>query len=413
MLVAIAACSALLAASASAAGQAGADWPQFRGPNRDLICDETGLLQAWPEEGPPLVWKASGFGQGYSSVSIAMGLIFTQGHFGGEEKLIAAEEATGKPLWSVALGPAAEVSLPGARGTPTVDGDRVYAQTVDGVVACVDIRTQQVVWHRQMRDEFKGQGGHFGYCESPLVDQCRVICTPGGTASTLVALDKHTGKTIWTAPVPDVGAASYSSAIVAQTGSVRQYVQVVHATVLGVRASDGALLWREASGANKMANCTTPVYHDGHVFSASAYEQGGALVRLKPSGDKCGAELVYHTKAMKNHHGGFLVWDGHIYGADESVLTCLNFLTGKVAWENRSVGKGAVLYADGRIYLRSKAGPIALLEATPEAYRETGRFEQPNRSEENAWAYPVIAGRKLYLRDQDILLCYDLAAGEE
>jgi len=385
------------------------DWPQFLGPTRDLISSETRLLKEWPAEGPPLKWKAGGLGEGYSSVSISAGMIFTQGHFDGKEKIVALYEADGSLAWGLELGPALEVDRPGSRSTPTVDGEHVYVETVGGDVVCLNKSQGKQVWRKHLVKDFNGKRGNWGYAESPLVDGSHVICTPGGREATLVALDKRTGETVWKASVPEGDGASYSSAIVAELGGTRQYIQFLADGVVGIRASDGKYLWRENSSANSnRINCSSPVYHDGYVFAASGYGKGGALVRLVPELNGFTAKRVYHTIHMKSHHGGFFLRDGHIYGTNAAILTCLDFLTGKVAWRDHSVGKGAVVYADGHLYLRSEQGSVALAEVTPEGYREKGRFDQPHRSAKPAWAYPVIAGGRLYLRDQDILLCYDV-----
>jgi outer membrane protein assembly factor BamB len=388
-------------------------WPQFRGPTRDLISPDKGLLEKWPAEGPPLLWKADGLGRGYSSVSISDGLIFTQGHFGEDEKVIALREDDGREKWAVVVAPAKTVELPGSRSIPTVDGDFLFVQSVGGTLTCLEKRTGKIVWQRNFKKEFNGVRGGYGYSESPLVDGNLVLCTPGGSDATLAAFDKKSGKIVWKSGVPhfnhpDANTAGYASVIVADPGGVRQYIQFLKGGLVGIRASDGAYLWYEDSSANRNANISTPVYHDGYVFGASSYGAGGALVRLESKADKTSAQLVYHTMQMKSHHGGFLLWDGYLYGTDEAILTCLNFLTGEVMWEERSVGKGSVVFADGHIYLRSEGGPLALFEATPEGYRETGRFDQPHRSDTQAWSYPVVTGGRLYLRDQDILLCFDV-----
>lgn len=383
-------------------------WPQFRGPQRDLCSSETGLLKQWPVDGPPLVWKATGLGQGFSSVSVVDGMILTQGHFDGNEAVIALKESTGDLIWNQIVGPARLVEVPGSRSTPTVDGEHVYVQTVQGDLACLEKASGKIVWRRQLKKDFGGRSPGYGYSESPLVDRDRVICTPGGEHAALVALDKGTGETLWKAAVPEQDIAAYSSVIAIEVGGVRQYVQLMQKGVVGIRASDGVFLWREDSAANGSANCTTPVFHEGLIFGASAYANGGALVRLVPQRDRCSAELVYHTKHMKSLHGGFVILDGHIYGCDASILTCLNWSTGDVVWKDRSVGRGSVVYADGHLILRSETGPLALVEVTSAGYQEKGRFEQPDRSDQFSWAYPVIAGGRLYLRDQDLLLCYDV-----
>ena len=328
--------------------------------------------------------------------------------------MIALAEEDGRAQWAVPVAPATAVQYPGSRSIPTVDGDFLFVQTVGGTLTCLEKRTGRKVWQRNFWKELNGvPSGDFGYSESPLVDGDLVLSTPGGSDATLVAFDKKSGEIIWKSSVPrfsheEANAAGYASIVVAEPGGVRQYIQFLKGGLVGIRASDGSYLWNEHSSANRHANISTPVYHDGYVFGASGYGTGGALIRLESKAEKTSAHLVYHTMQMKSHHGGFLLWDGYVYGTDEAILTCLNFLTGEVMWEDRSVGKGCVVYADGNIYLRSERGQLALFEATPEGYREAGRFDQPYRSKAHAFPYPVVTGGRLYLRDQDILLCYDV-----
>ena len=395
-------------------GAAGADavWPQFRGPNRDNVSTETGLLQQWPNGGPPLVWTAKGLGDGYSTVSVDQGRVFTMGNVGEDESVLALDLATGDEVWATRIAPASKLSAgDGPRSTPTVDGDRVYALGGNGDLACLETSTGGIVWQQNILEEFNGSNIGWGICESVLIDGDKLICTPGGRQATVVALNKNTGQPLWRSQVPGNPQASYASPIIAQLGSVRQYVLFTSRATIGVRANDGRFLWSDEAAANGTANCSTPIFHEGHVFSASGYGTGGALVKLNARRGAVTAQRVYKTENMKNHHGGMVELDGYLYGSnDPGILTCLELLTGKVMWRDRSVGKGSVTYADGHIYLRSESGPVALVEATPEAYREKGRFDQPQRSGANAWPHPVVAAGRLFLRDQDVLLCYDVTA---
>jgi outer membrane protein assembly factor BamB len=384
-----------------------ADWPQWRGLHRDARSEETGLLQDWPKTGPRLAWKALGLGSGYSSVAIAHGRIFTMGDLGSPtngEAIIALSASDGKKLWT------AKVGQPwgdgGPRCTPTVDGDLVYALSPHGDLVCVQAATGKELWRKNLQQEF---GGHmmsgWGYSESPLVDGDKLICTPGGKESTLIALDKKTGKVIWKSQVPDGDGAAYSSIIAADFDGQRQYVQFLGKGVVGVAAKDGKFLWRYDRPANDTANCTTPIVHDHFVFASSDYGTGGALAKISQGSH---AEVVYDTKSMKNHHGGMVLVDGYLYGANSGSLACLDFETGKVMWEEGKAGKGSIAYADSRLYYRDENGKMLLVEANPKKYVERGRFDQPDHKSPAAWPHPSLANGKLYLRDQDVLLCYDI-----
>jgi len=542
------------------------DWPQWQGPDRTAHSKETALLKEWPKEGPPLAWKVKGLGGGDSTPSVAAGRIYGMSHRGADEFVWALSEKDGKEIWDVRIAPAHSTSWPqskeGPSATPTVDGDRLYVMGLAGNVACLQVADGKVVWQRNLKTDFNGRSPMWDYRESPLVDGDKVICTPGGAETTMVALNKLTGETIWKTIVPDRGTAgapqnpgfggnrpsmmqidpvlstldadhnkdisadelaaaptallkldknqdgklsedevsrqmgerggqgegqrrgrgpgimrmlkalsaldadengvideaeiknavvalqkldanhdgklteeevgmknmgpqdtsvAYSSAIAIDFGGQRQYVQFLATTVAGVAAADGKFLWRYDKPANGMhLNISTPIYYDGQVFAASAYGAGGGLVRLKKNANgEINAEEVWFSKSMENHHGGVILHDGALFGANGGngggYLACLDFKTGEVLWnekdsDKRRVTKGAVAFADGRIYYRTEEGPVVLIEPSRKEYLERGRFDQPERTDKPAWAHPVIANGKLYIRDQDTLFCYDVKA---
>lgn len=387
------------------------DSPQFRGPRRDGQAGSgNNLTNSWPRSGPKPEWSANGLGEGYSAVSVANGRIYTMGLVGTDEKVFALNERDGRPGWSVSTGGGAyrDGTGDGPRCTPTVDGDRVYALGALGDLVCLDARTGQRRWHKNVLKEFSGNAGHWGICESPLIDGEKVIVTPGGRGATMVALNKNNGNVIWRSRVPSDPGPGYASAIAIEVGGVRQYVNFTSRALIGVRADDGEFLWQSNSSANGTANCSAPVFHDNHVFYGSGYGTGGSCLRLESNGNTTRAEEVYKTKDMKNHHGGMVVVNGFLYGCDEGILTCLDLLSGKVMWKERSPGKGSITFADGLLIVRNEQGPLTLVEANSQRYVEKGQFDQPNRSRRQAWAYPVIANGHLLLRDQETLLCYDL-----
>jgi outer membrane protein assembly factor BamB len=413
----------LLLSSASAD-----DWAQWQGPERNAISKETGLLKEWPKEGPPLAWRINGLGGGDSAPSIAAGRIFGMSNRGEDEVVWALSEKDGKELWVSRLGPAINQRMAqGKEGpgcTPTVDGDRLYVEGLGGDVACLQAKDGKLIWQRSLKDDFGGSVPNWSYRESPLLDGDKVICTPGGKDATLVALDKLTGKTIWKSQVPGDPKAAYSSAIAIELGGQRQYIQLTAKALIGVAASDGKFLWQYDRPANRMGiNCSTPLYHDGMVFAASAYGTGGGLVKLSKDADGgIKAEEVWFSKNMENHHGGVVLVDGCLYGANGGngggYPVCLDFQTGDVLWnekdmDKRRLKKGSVAFADGRIYYRTEEGAVVLIEPNRKEYIERGRFEQPDRTKPPAWAHPVIANGKLYIRDQDVLFCYDVKAKDK
>src|SRR3990172_4627711 len=427
-----------------------ADWPQWQGPNRDGKSADTGLLKRWPENGPPLAWRIDKLGGGDSGPASAAGRVFVMSNRGDEEVVCALSEKDGSEIWVMPLGPAfqqrASQGKEGPGCTPTVDGERLYVEGLGGNVACLQVQDGKIIWQRSLTEDFGGRVPMWSYRESPLVDGDKVIVTPGGANAILVALDKMTGETIWKSTLPDSPAdnsgalggsgggrggsggfggsggagAAYASPIAIDFDGQRQYVQLTSRALIGVAASDGKFLWRYDKPANRMAiNCSTPLFDDGMVFASSAYGAGGGLVKLSKDADSAvKAEEVYATTDMQNHHGGMILLDGYLYGAsggnEGGALACLDFKTGKVMWDQRQNGqrraKGSLALADGLFYDRMEDGAIVLIEPSPKQYIELGRFEQPDRSRLPAWAHPVIANGRLYVRDQDVLFCYDVKA---
>lgn len=425
-----------------------ADWPQWQGPNRDGKSADTGLLKQWPQDGPPLAWRIDKLGGGDGGPAIAAGRIFLMSNRGEEEVVWALSEKDGSEIWVSPLGPAfpqrASQGREGPGCTPTVDGERLYVEGLGGTVACLQVTDGKILWRRSLTEEFGGRVPMWSYRESPLVDGDKVIVTPGGADAILVALNKLTGETIWKAKLPDSpagaseaptrpgggrggpggfgggGGASYASPIAIDFEGQRQYVQLTARTLIAVAASDGKFLWRYDKPANRMGiNCSTALYHDGMVFASSAYGAGGGLVKLSKDADgDTKAEEVYATTEMQNHHGGMILVDGCLYGAsggnEGGALVCLDFKTGKVLWDQRATAgrraKGSLALADGLLYYRMEDGVVLLIEPNPQQYIERGRFEQPDRTRLPAWSHPVIANGRLYVRDQDTLLSYDVTA---
>lgn len=387
-------------------------WTQFRGPGRANLSAETGLLKDWDQTPPKLLWTARGLGEGYSSVSLSGSLLFTMGTKANEEVVIAIDVNTGEIVWTQSNGSVFKDGQGnGPRSTPTIDGTALYALGANGDLSRMTTRDGSVEWTKNILQEFNGQNIVWGISESPLIDGENLVCSPGGQGATMVALNKQNGATVWKAAVPGNPKAAYSSAIIATVGGVKQYVNFTHDGIMGVDARTGTPLWGNNRATNKTANCSAPVFFakNNSIFYATGYGTGGALLRLTATQNRTSAQLGFFTQDMKNHHGGMVEVDGYVYGSsDPGVLTCINLSNGQTVWQNRSVGKGALTCADGHIYMRSEKGPLALVEINPRSYVEKGRFDQPERSGKSAWAHPVVAEGKLFLRDQDVLLCYDI-----
>lgn len=399
------------------------DWPQWRGPGRENRSASTGLSTDWEAHPPTLAWKVASMGKGYASVSIVGDRLYTTGNHGDSQHVTAVDLKSHKVLWSqpvVDFEP--KHGYEGSRCTPAVDGDKLYVVTSNGGITCVNVANGKVVWQR----DFKEFGGKmmsgWGFSESPLVDGDRVLCTPGGDDAMIVALDKQTGKNIWKSAVADFGeagkpGAGYSSIVISDAAGVKQYVTLVGRGAIGVRASDGKLLWTYNRVANPVANIPTPLIAGDYVFTSSGYDQGGtALLKLSRDGDGVSATEVYYHPAreMQNHHGGMVLVGDQVFmghGHNNGFPMCIDLATGNVLWGGKIRGAGSgsagVTYADKHIIFRYQSGDVALVDASTNEYKLRGSFK-PEVVESPSWAHPVVVGNTLYLREQDTLMAYEV-----
>jgi outer membrane protein assembly factor BamB len=385
------------------------DWPQWRGPKRDDLTKETGLLKEWPEGGPKRVWLYENAGNGYSGPAIVKGKLFTIGTRDNSEILLVLDANTGKELWTAKLGGAYENSYGGGpRGTPTVEGDKVYALSGKGDLACVNAADGKVVWTASM-SALGGKVPTWGYAESVLVDGDRVVCTPGGSKGAIAALNKNTGEVLWQSKEFTDGA-QYASIVPAKINGTDTYVQLTMQSIVGISPKDGKMLWKEP-WPGRTAVIPTPIVRDNLVYVTSGYGVGCKQIRVKPDNS---VEVVYENKVMKNHHGGVILVGDHVYGHADAGWTCQDFKTGEQVWNDRKFNKGAVGFADGMLYcVEEGSGTVALVEASPDSWKEHGRFKLDPQTKIRSpqgriWTHPVISNGKLYLRDQDLIYCYDV-----
>jgi len=380
------------------------DWPQWRGPNRDGISSEKGLLKDWPQGGPPLAWRAMGAGEGYSSFALSQGRLYTLGARGDTEYVIAYDAASGKRLWEAAHGRRFSNDRgDGPRATPTIEGDRVYAFGASGDLSVLDTASGKVHWTVNVLKQYRGSNIQWGLSESPLVLSDRILVNAGGS---IVALKKTDGSMIWRTEGDDAG---YSSAVLQKVGSISQAIFFTSQRALGVDVNSGRQMWSYPQVANNVANIATPVVRGNRVFLSSDYGTGSALLELTQSGNDVRAREIYFTRQMKNHHATSVLLGDYLYGFDSAILTALKFDTGEVAWQHRSVGKGSLVFADERLYLYSEGGVVGLAEASPAGYREHGQFAL-RTGRLPTWSHPIVAGGKLFLRDQDTIYAYDIRA---
>ncbi len=400
-----------IAALACSVGMEAADWPQWRGPGREDRSEENGLLRQWPAEGPRQRWVNQDVGLGYAGFAVVGGRLYTMGLRDDTEHVIALDAGTGKEAWAVPAGPRYENNWgDGPRMTPTVVGGRVYALAAQGTLVCLDARDGRQVWGRSMVKDLGGKLQSWGYTESPLVHEGRVYCTPGGAGGTMAALDAETGEVVWrTKDITDE--AQYSSPVLGRIGGKEQVVQLVMKRFFGVDPRTGAVAWN-VDFPGRTAVIPTPVVHDNIAYVTAGYGVGCKAVKWTGSA----METLYEdNKVMKNHHGGVIRVGEHLYGhSDGYGWVCQELKTGKEVWVHKGFGKGAVHLADGHLYcIDEGSGAVALVEASPAGWNEKGRFKlspqtAKRKPQGRIWVHPVVSGGNLYLRDQELLHCYDV-----
>jgi outer membrane protein assembly factor BamB len=394
----------------AAAGEAA--WPRFHGLQGDNIASETGLLQAWPEAGPALLWTAAGLGQGYASVTVENGLIYTAGDI-EPLNVITALDLDGKPLWRYEAGPFWRDPVAGARGTPVVDGERLYHENAHGALVCLDAKTGKKLWAVDLTQAFGGRGGAYGYAESPLLDGEHLICSPGGDAA-MVALDRKTGATVWKSPSAGEPA-GYATPILAQYKGLRLLLTMSERGLIGVNADSGDLLFKfELVNPRYVANCVTPVYHDGRVFISNGYGTGSVLLQLTVDGAKASVAPLWRCTALDNRHGGVILLNGSLYGASQEnskgLWCCVDWESGRLTYAEKGVGEGSATAAEGMLYILSERGKVGLVKAVPTEHKVISQFSLPPGGSGATWAHPVVCGGRLYVRQGDRLHCYDIRA---
>jgi outer membrane protein assembly factor BamB len=371
-----------------------------------------------------LLWDTSGTGRGYASLAIADGRIFTLGDSSStaddkDEYLMAFDQKTGQPLWSTKTGEAwnqGQDSWQSSRSTPTVDGERVYVLSPHGELVCCEAATGKELWRKNLKKDFDGnKGDSWGYSESVTIDGDKLLCTPGGEKNTMVALNKVTGDTIWTASQPGNRGAGHASIVMANIGGTRVCVQTTASGALGVRASDGKLLWTYDID-KTTAVIPTPIVRDDLVFFSAGYKRGGALLKQIAGADgEVTVEEVYPLQTqLANKHGGIILVGDYLYGDsdDAGIPFCAKLMTGEIQWKERGSGKGSAAFAaaDGCLYIHFQDGTMVLAKASPDKYEEVGSFTVPHSGDRPSWSHPVIVGGKLYVREQDHIMCYDVKA---
>jgi len=394
-----------------------ADWPQFHGPNRDNKSPDTGLLKTWPEGGPTRIWEATGIGEGYSTVAIVDDRIYTAGEI-DENRVITALNMDGNKVWTRNNGKAWDGSYPGTRSTPTIVDGLLYHLSGIGNLICLKANSGEVVWSTNIFERFDGRNITWGLAESPLVIGDKVICTPGGEQVSMVALDRMSGNLVWKC----TGAGDkpgYASAILVEHEGLSQIVTAMSESIVGVRASDGKLLWRFPHRVYADENITTPIFHDGYLIVSGCVRKGTTSLKLQVSGDGCSVEEHWHTRELDNKQGGIVLHDGRLYGYAETQRSqpwmCIDFASGETLFQDAPIKSsykyknGCLTYADGRFYLYSDNGNMALVKPTDTGFELVGKLTIEDPGERPTWAHPVVFGGRLYVRYGDRLGVYKVA----
>ena len=407
-----AALALVFAVSITALATAADSWPVFHGPDGNNKSPDTGLLREWPEDGPELIWQTDGLGSGYSTVSVANGMIYTAGSI-DEKTVVTALDMDGNVVWRAENGEGWTESFPGPRGTPTVDGDRVYHESPFGNVICLDAKSGKKIWGLNILDEFEGENIIWALSESLIIDGDNLICCPFGKKAGMVALDKRTGKIVWTSEGSE-DKAGYGTPVLVEYGGIRMFLTMNQKAIVGVDADSGKLLFRHPHETKYDVNVLIPVFHDGQVFISSGYGSGSQMIKLTVDGNRVSAEQVWENKDFDNHHGGVILVDGYIYGTNmKGKWSCLDWKTGETKWSEKGIGKGSVTYADSLLYgfnEKEKDRTVGLIKPNPDAWEVVSEFQIPEGGKGNSWAHPVVIGGRLYLRHDDLLFVYNVKA---
>jgi len=381
-------------------------WPQFHGPNRDNISTEKGLLKKWPVNGPELLWTTKGLGHGYSSISIANGMIYTAGSI-GDNTVVIALNLDGNILWQVKNGKAWTGSYPGSRGTPTIDGNRLYHQNPHGSIVCLNAKTGDIIWRLNVIETFNGIIPRWALSESLLVDGDHLISCPGGPETCMVALDKAHGSVVWKAPSTGE-VAGYASPALFEYKGLRIITTLTLKSLIGVNADSGELLWRVKHETYYDENVMMPIFHDGEVFISTVV--GSVKWKVNVKDGKVSLEEIWRTKQLDNHIGGIILVNGNLHGSStvrNRLLVCLDWQTGRIKYRDKCV-KVSLTYADGMLYALSEDSVMGLVQLTPFEHKLVSHFKIPKGGKGNTWAHPVVCGGRLYIRHGQFLYAYNL-----
>ncbi|TFH20379.1 MAG: alcohol dehydrogenase [Bacteroidia bacterium] len=374
----------------------------WRGPTRDGIYPETGLMKEWPANGPEVLWSFEELGKGHSSAIVDHGFIYATGMIDNQGNLFKFD-LKGKLVFKKAYGPEYTSSYVGTRGTPTIVGEKVYLMSGNGKLYCLDGGKGSMLWSKDLLKDFDGKNIQWGMNESPVVDGEVVYITPGGKKYNLVALDRHTGKLIWSSPGKGELTA-YCTPLLFEHNGRKMLATHTETQVVGFDALTGKMLWSQTHTNDFAVHPNTPIYHDGMLFYLSGYGSGGGMLKISDDGNS--ASRIWTHKKMDSRIGGAVLVDGYLYGSGDSRLwCCYDWKTGREMYTSKEIGNGVVIYADGMLYCYSMMGELALVKADPAGFKVVSKTKVLMGSEQH-WAHPVIYDGVLYVRHGKALIAY-------
>ena len=382
-----------------------AEWPQYRGMNRDGVSKETGLSKTWGAEGPRVIWKVP-LGEGYSGMSVVNGRIYTMDAQNGNEYVVCFDAVTGKEIWrSRSDATFINDQGNGPRSTPTVDGEMIYTFGAQSYLYAWSAKDGKKIWENDLKKTLGAKVPIWGVSSSPLVEgNLLILPVGGGESNAVVAFHKKTGALVWKSETDEPG---YSSPLAVNLNGIRQIIIFSGTMLLSVSPTDGKVLWKYPWKTNWFVNSAMPIFvPEDKIFISTSYDRGAALLRVRNSGGEVSVEEIWLSKEMKNHFNSSVLHEGYIYGFDNAVLKCIDANTAEEKWRKSGFGKGSLILADGHLIVLSERGGLVIVEAAPAAYKEKARAQV---LQGKCWTQPTLSEGKLYLRNQKQMICIDLA----
>ena len=387
---------------------------QWRGPNRDGIFPETNLLKSWPENGPDLILEVEKIGKGWSSPILDGDIIYTTGMIDTLDYL-SAIDLQGNIKWQVPYGRSWNQSFPDTRSTATIENDRIYVQSGTGRLGCFEKATGKEIWAVDVDKDFECEYHTWGNSETPLIVDDKIICTPGGQKTSVVAFDKMTGKLIWQSKSLG-GQRAYASATIYKYKDFRYILAVIGTDLIALVPETGEIVWNYKYYDSAKWDqpgliwTNTPVFKDDRIFLTMGYDYNAKMIQMAADGKS--VTEVFTDTIFDNHHHGVILFDGYLYGSNwkdnkRGEWVCMKWDTGEIKYVNDWDTKGAMIMADGLLYCYNEKGNVGLVKPDPTGFKVISQFKITKGAGPH-WAHPFIADGKLLIRHGDVLMVYDI-----